>query len=198
MKNIQIAVLLIVLFYTTACQKNDMMNEPFNVDTESYETKLNNDYTNALQYHNSLKVADADSTFYNKMFNACDSLFSEHFYEFCIDMMQNSGMMSTTNGMMGNNSGMMDGNGRMMGGNGGMMNGTIMGIMEDMTNMMNFMDSLHHSAQTMPHADYMNTDSLIHNQMSRCNMMTSETDSIEIIYGNMHTVRKNHKKMHGN
>lgn len=108
MKNIQIAVLLIVLFYTTACQKNDMMNEPFNVDTESYETKLNNDYTNALQYHNSLKVADADSTFYNKMFNACDSLFSEHFYEFCIDMMQNSGMMSTTNGMMGNNSGMMD------------------------------------------------------------------------------------------
>lgn len=86
----------------------------------------------------------------------------------------------------------------MMGGNGGMMNGTIMGSMEDMTNMMNFMDSLHHSAQTMPHADYMNTDSLIHNQMSRCNMMTSETDSIEIIYGNMHTVRKNHKKMHGN
>lgn len=191
MKNIQISVLLIVLLNTTACQKNDMMNKPFDVDTESYETKLNSDYTNALQYHNSLNVADADTTFYKKMFYTCDSLFSEHFYEFCIDMMQNSGMMSTTNGMMGNNSGM-------MGGNGGMMNGNTMGSMEDMNDMMYLMDSLHHSAQAMPHADYMSTDSLMYNQMKMCNMMTSETDSIEIIYGNMHTVRRNHKMMHGN
>jgi len=113
-------------------------------------------------------------------------------------MMQNSGMMDTSDSMMGSNSGMMAGDVGMMGDNGRMMNGTTMGNMTDMNAMMNFMDSVHHSAKTIHHPDYMNTDSLMHNQMSMCNMMTSETDSIEIIYGNMHTVRTNHKKIHGN
>jgi hypothetical protein len=198
MKNILISMVLVVIMLVTACQKNESINSNFNVDTKSYETKLSNDYTNALQYHNSLNVADADTAYFYKMFNTCDSLFSEHFYEFCIDMMQNSGMMSTSNGMMGNNSSMMNGTGGMMGGSGGMMNGNTMGSMADMNKMMNFMDSLHHSSKTMMNPDYMNTDSLMHNQMIQCNMMTSETDSIDILYGDMHTVRMNHQKMHGN
>jgi len=198
MKNIIISMAIAVTLIVTACQKNDKVNSTFGVDTQSYETKLNSDYTNAVQYQNSLNTAGADTVYFNMMFNSCDSLFSEHFYAFCVDMMQNSGMMSSTDGMMGSNSGMMGGNNGMMGDNSGMMNGTTMGSMTDMNTMMNFMDSVHHSAQTMPHADYMNADSLMHDQMTMCKMMTTETDSIEITYGNMHTVRTNHKKMHGN
>lgn len=97
------------------------------------------------------------------MFNRNDSLFSQHFCEFCIDMMQNNGMMSTSNGMMATNSGM-------MGGNGGMMNRDHMGDTVDMNKMMRYMDRLHISTGTEMNPDYMKTDSLMYNQMSNCNM----------------------------
>ncbi|MCK9207562.1 MAG: hypothetical protein M0P66_10665 [Salinivirgaceae bacterium] len=189
MKNKILILFAVILTLVGACQKNDMMNNPFDVDVENYENTLGVDYSNALFYHNSLNSTSADTLYAKRMFNSNDSLFSEHFYEFCVDMMQNSGMMSSSDGMMGNNSGM-------MGGNGAMMNGSIMGSIEDMNEMMYFMDSLHHSTQSIMNPNYMYADSLMHNQMKMCNMMTFQTDSIEILFGNMQTIRRDHKAMH--
>ena len=201
----------------TACKKNDMMTDTLGVNVKKYQKSLNADYSNALVNHNALVGSNVsatdhsahhggssttataiDTSYFRMMFNKNDSLFSEDFYKFCIDMMQNSGMMSTTNGMMGNNSGMMGGSVGMMGGSGGMMNGTTMGSMDDMTKMMSYMDSLHLSAQTMMNPNFMKMDSLMYNQMSTCKMMTTQTDSITSTFGKMQLLRKTHKILHGN
>ncbi len=194
-KSIFTMVIAVALMFA-ACQKDNMMNNKFNVDTQKYETQLNQDYTQANQFHMALittknsgtNTSTTTDTLYNKMmYNKNDSLFSEHFFSFCIDMMQNSGMMSDTGGMMGNNSNMM--------GSGGMMNGGTMGNTQDMDKMMNFMDSLYTTSQNMMNHDYLNTDSLLHNQMNMCNMMTTETEGVENIYNKMQTLRKDHQMM---
>ena len=208
MKSTLITITLAATLIFVACQKNDMMKDSLGVDTQKYYNQLNIDYSNALYNHNALITSSVssgdhsshhggingnsniDSLYLKMMFNRNDSLFSEHFYDFCKDMMQNSGMMSTTNGMMGNNGGM-------MGGSGGMMNGTTMGSMADMTKMMSYMDSLHLSAQTMLNSDFMKADSLMHNQMTTCKMMTTQTDSISSTFGKMQLLRKNHKMLFG-
>ncbi len=215
MKSKMILMAIFAMTIFAACKKNDMMNDTLGVDTKKYQQSLSIDYSNALSNHNALNSANVstadhnahhggsgtttasiDTSYFKMMFTKNDSLFSEDFYKFCKDMMENSGMMSTSDGMMGNNSGMMGGNGGMMGGNGGMMNGTTMGSMGDMNAMMSYMDSIHSSSQTMMNPDYMKTDSLMHNQMTQCKMMVAQTDSIETIFGNMQMLRSNHKSMH--
>ena len=209
MKNTLISIAIAATLIIAGCQKNDIMNNTFGIDTKKYENELGIDYSNALLNHNILSTASVlesthnahhigssdastvDTSYYKMMFIRHDSLFSQHFYEFCKDMMQNSGMMSTSNGMMGNN-------GHMMGGNGGKMNECPMGDTVDMNEMMRYMDSLHLSTGTMMNPDYMKTDSLLYNQMTMCNMMSPQTDSVVSIYGNMQMLRKNHKKFHRN
>ncbi len=209
MKNTLILITITATFIFAACQKNDIMNNTFGVDTKTYENKLSIDYSNALLNHNILSTTSVlagtrnahhlgtsyastiDTSYYKMMFNRCDSLFSQHFYEFCVDMMQNSGMMSTSNGMMGNNS-------HMMGGNEGKMNECSMRGTVDMNKMMRSMDSLHFSTETMMNPDYMKTDSLLYNQMTMCNMISPQAGTIVNIYGNMQILRKNHKKFHWN
>jgi len=159
MKNTLISIAIAIIIMIVACQKNEMMNNTFGVDTKDYENKLSIDYSNALLNHNALSTTSAastiDNSYYKMMFNRNDSLFSQHFYEFCVDMMQNSGMMR-------------------------------------------YMDSLHLSTGALMNPDYMKTDSLMYNQMTNCNMMSPETDSIVNVYGNMQMLRKNHKTFHGN
>jgi hypothetical protein len=209
MKNTLISIAIAATLIITACQKNDMMNNTFRIDTNKYENILSVDYSNALLNHNMLITTNVlgdtdnahhlgtsdtstmDTLYYKMMFNRYDSLFSQHFYEFCKDIMENSGMMSTSDGMMGNN-------GHMMGGNGSKMNECPMGDTVDMSEMMGYMDSLHLSTGTMMDPDYMNTDSLLYNQMAKCNMMSLQADSVVSIYGNMQILRKNHKKFHRN
>lgn len=196
MKNTMISIAIASIIIIVACQKNDIMNNNLGIDTKNYENKLSSDYSNALLYHNSYitgtgDASTMDNSYYKMMFNRNDSLFSQHFYEFCLDMMHNRGMMSTSNGMMGNHNGM-------MGGNGGTMNRYHMGDTVAMNNMISYMDSLHLSTGTMMNPDYMKTDSLMYNQMTNCNMMSTETDSIVYIYGNMQILRKNHKTFHRN
>jgi hypothetical protein len=195
MKNTMVSIAIAATIVTSACQKNDMLNNTSGVNTKNYENKLSIDYSNALLNHNALSTTSAastiDNSYYIMMFNRNDSLFSQHFYEFCMDMMQNSGVMSTSNGMMGNNRGM-------MGGNGSKMHGGPMGGIGDMNKMMRYMDSLHLSTGALMNPDYMKTDSLMYNQMNNCNMMSPETDSIVNVYGNMQMLRKNHKTFHGN
>jgi len=195
MKNTLILIAIAATIIIVACQKNDIINNSFGIDTKNYENKLDIDYSNALLNHNALSTTSAasttDNSYYKMMFNRNDSLFSQHFYEFCMDMMQNSWMMSPSNGMMGHNRGM-------MGGKGGMMNCDHMGDTVDMNKMMKYMDSLHLSTGTMMNPDYMKTDSVMYSQMTNCNMMSPEADSIVNIYGNMQSLRKNHKTFHGN
>lgn len=206
MKKVLLFMLAGVIWFT-ACQKNGMMDDELGIDVSKYEKLLSSDYSNALNKHNALNTASVsagdhsahhggntgsstiDTLYLKMMFGRYDSLFSKHFFEFCMDMMQNSGMMSTSGGMMGNNSGM-------MGGSGGMMNGTTMGSMEDMNKMMNYMDSLHTSTQTMLNPDYMRVDSLMYDQMIQCNMMIAQMDSIEKVFNNMQILRFNHRVMH--
>jgi hypothetical protein len=92
--------------------------------------------------------------------------------------------------MSGNNGNMME--------SGGMMNGCTMGRMQDMNTMMAFMDSVYTSGHTMVNPDFMRIDSLMHNQMSLCDMMIDETGAIEQNYENMQLLRKNHNLLHGN
>lgn len=209
MKNTLVLILLGATMIFVACKKNGMMGNTFGVDTKKYENELSTDYTNALFYHNALGATSPsgknsvyqlgtinqsviDTPYYKIMFNRNDSLFSQHFYEFCIDMIQNSGMMGTSdNGMMGNNHGM-------IGGNGGMMNGGSMGGQVDMNKMISYMDSLHISSEILMDTDYMETDRLIYSQMTVCKMMITQTDNIVTIFSNMQKLRKNHKVFHNN
>jgi hypothetical protein len=186
-KNTLVLIITATTLIIVACNKDDMMRNDLGVDVKKYETAINVDYINALQNHNALT---SNPAYYKMMFNTDDSLFSEHFYGFCIDMMKNSGMMSTTGGMMGNHS-------SMMGGDGGMMNGRTMGSQADMNKMMDYMDSIHVSTETIMNPDYMNTDSMMYNQMSMCKMMTSQADGIKTIFSDMQTLRKSHRTIHG-
>lgn len=180
-----------------SCQKDGMMNDDFNVNINKYSKQLKSDYNTALINHNLLTSADNNNaTFYNALYRKNDSLFSGHFYEFCIDMMQNSGMMSGSNGMMGTNHSMMSGSGGIMGGN--LMNGLVMGSDVDMYKMMNYMDSLHNSDKTVLTPNYLLTDSLMFRQMNLCEMMIIQTDSVTSIYNKMQLLRKNHFRINNN
>jgi hypothetical protein len=208
MKNSKILAVAVAIVLFAACQKDNMMDNTLGVDVKGYETQLKQDYTYALEYHNALGTTKSltddhsahhsssgnsvltDSAYNSMMFNSNDSLFSEHFYKFCKDMMQNSGMMTGTGGMMGSNSNMM--------GSGGMMNGSTMGGEMDMNKMMGYMDSLHVSMQNMMDPNYQMHDSLLYSQMSMCKMMTSGTEGIEQNYTNMQLLRKSHQNLHRN
>jgi len=198
MKTSLLSIIIIISAGLFSCQKDDMMNNISDVDINKYNTQLKGDYNNALINHNLLTSANNgnNSNVYTNLFNKNDSLFSGHFYEFCIDMMQNSGMMSGSNGMMGTNYGMMSGNSGMMGGN--VMNGVSMGSNVDMNKMMSYMDSLHNSSRTAINPDYFETDSLMFNQMNFCKLMIAQTDSVTAIFNRMQLLRKNHFNFHGN
>jgi hypothetical protein len=189
MKKSVIPIAIFVISILASCQKNETTNDTFNVDLKKYDTQLNEDYLQANDFHKSISgPGNVDTAYFKMMFNKNDSLFCEHFYQFCIDMMKNSGMMNSSNGMMGNNSGMM--------GSGGMMNGGNMGSMQDMTKMMSYMDSLHNATRSMMKPDFYKNDSLMHNQMTMCKMMTTQTASIEKTYTEMQSLRVTHKLMH--
>jgi hypothetical protein len=198
MKTAILSFIIIISAGFFSCQKNDMMNNISDVDINRYNNQLKGDYNNALINHNLLTSANNENnaSVYRTLFHISDSLFSGHFYEFCIDMMQNSGMMSGSNGIMGTNYGMMSGNSGMMGGN--MMNGVGMGSNVDMNKMMSYMDSLHNSNRTAINPDYFETDSLMFSQMDLCKMMIAHTDSVTTIFNKMQLLRKNHFNIHDN
>ncbi len=167
-----------------ACQK---MNTTSGIDIEKYESQLNTDYSNASINHDALTAVSSDShlahhsaTSLNSspdqllLFSRNDSLFSEHFFEFCIDMMKNEEHM-TSGGMMGN-SGMM-------------------GETGNMDEMMKFMESAHNSQTEMMNPDYFKTDSIMYLKMSECNMMDKGTEGISSIFYKMQALRINHRSM---
>lgn len=179
-----------MILIMAACSRDGMMDNKSGVDIKKYESSLNIDYSNSLQYHNLLTTVSvsptdhashhlgssnatfSDPVYFKNMFTTNDSMFSEHFFEFCQEMMRDSGMIGVSGGMMGSK--------------------------EDMDKMMEYMDSVHLSNVTMMNPDYAHTDSLFFQQMSMCKMMNSQTDEISNIYTNMQVLRHNHRKMHNN
>jgi hypothetical protein len=183
MKNI-VFCLIAVIVAVTSCNKDKIAE----VSIAKYEYLLKTDFTNARLNHDALSGSSGtslsgyyDPSYLKSMFNKNDSLFSEHFYEFCIDMMDNSTMMGE--------------NGR-MGGHGTMMNGSMMSNIMNMGKMMNYIDSLHFSTHAMMHKDHMKTDSLIYSTMSQCMMLTPGTESISTIFKEMQDLRKHHNASH--
>jgi hypothetical protein len=196
MKTALFSIVIIICAGLVSCQKDENMNNNFDVDINNYSAQLKSDYNSALYNHNLLTSGNIgnNAAGYRTLFHKNDSLFSGHFYDFCIDMIQNSGMMSGTNGMMGTNYGMMSGNGGMMGGN--MMNGSNMGSTVDRNRMISYMDSLHNSNRTVLNSNYLKTDSLMFYQMSLCKMMIAQTDSVTAIFNRMQGLRKKHSQQH--
>ena len=198
MKTALFSIVIIICAGFASCQKDENMNNNFDVDINKYNAQLKSDYNSALYNHNLLTSGNIgnNASGYRTLFHKNDSLFSGHFYDFCIDMIQNSGMMSGANGMMGTNYGMMSGNGGMMGGN--MMNGSNMGSNVDRNRMISYMDSLHISNSTVLNSDFLKTDSLMFYQMNLCKMMIAQTDSVTAIFNRMQGLRKKHSQQHNN
>ena len=186
--NVSIVAIIVVLF--AACQVNDSMDDTLGVDIQKYENLLTQDFTNASQYNLGSKtqqsiqennrISVVNPLYNHLMFRKHDSLFSVHFYDFSIEMMENKGMMNGSNGMMGNTGGLMSG-------------GYMMGSSEDMKYMIKYMDSLHFSTKRMLEPNYIKHDSLMFSQMKIRKMMTSQTIGIQSVYEKMQQLRKNHK-----
>jgi len=131
------------------------------------------------------KVNSLDISYNMLMFAKNDSLFSEHYFKYCIDMLKNDIMVVDSTGLMGKNTTTMT--------TGNMMNGGSMGNMMDKDKMLAFMDSMHLSIKNSSNRDYMRNDSIMHDHMVMCKTMSIQTDSVENIYTKMFFLRKNHK-----
>lgn len=190
MKNLKkISVLAISILLFAACQENDSMDDTLGVDVQKYENILTQDFTNANQYNLASKTQQSfqennrtsvvNPSYNHLMFRKHDSLFSVHFYNFSMEMMENKGMMKGSSGMMGNTGGMMSG-------------GYMMGSSDDMKYMIKYMDSVHFSNKIMLVPNYIKHDSLMFSQMKSRKMMTSQTIGIQSVYKKMQELRKNH------
>lgn len=209
-------VLMLVL---TACQKNDIFDSAQKAEISSYEAQLTQDYTQASLYHSALmpststttttgttttttgsdgtdhashhviglsKVSSVDIDFNKLMFIKNDSLFSEHYFQYCKYMLQNenSNMVDDSTGLMVNQTTAM--------GFGNSMVGSGMGNMGDKSKMIQLMDSMHLSLKSTTNPDYMRNDSILHEHIVMCKMMSTQTDSIENVYAKMKILRRNH------
>lgn len=215
------AVVLMLVF--TACQKNEIFDSAQKNEVKGYELQLTQDYTQASLYHSALMPSTSTTTTtgtttttstgsdgtdhashhvkglskvnsavidYNKlMFIKNDSLFSEHYFQYCKYMLQNenSNMVVDSIGMMVNQTTTM--------GFGNSMVGSGMGNMGDKSKMIQLMDSMHLSLKNTINPDYMRNDSILHEHMVMCKMMSTQTDSIEGVYNKMTILRRNHKSL---
>jgi hypothetical protein len=221
---IEITITTVVLMLAfTACQKNEILGSAQEVEVQGYEAQLTQDYTQASLYHSALmpststttstgtttttttgsggtdhashhviglsKVNSADINYSKLMFAKNDSLFSEHYFQYCKYMLQNenSNMVVDSTGLMVNQTTTM-GLGNSMVGNG-------MGNMGDKSKMIQLMDSMHLSLKNSIMPDYMRNDSILHEHIVICKMMSTRTDSIESVYNKMKILRRNHKSL---
>lgn len=122
------------------------------------------------------KASSIDISYNEMMFAKNDSLFSEHYFKYCIDMLKNDIMVVDSTGLMGKYTTSMS-----------------TGNMMDKNKMLAYMDSMHLSIKNSTNRDYMKNDSIMHDHMVICKTMSIQTDSVENIYTNMFILRKNHK-----
>lgn len=128
------------------------------------------------------KVSSVDSNYNELMFATNDSLFSEHYFKYCIDMLKSDIMVVDSTGLMGQYTTSMS-------------TGS-MGNMIDKNTMLLHMDSIHLTIKNSTNRDYMLNDSIMHNHMIMCKTMSIQADSVENLYSKMYILRKNHKLKH--
>lgn len=160
--------------------------------TTGTTTTTGNDGTDHASHHvkGISRVNSANDINYNKMmFNKNDSLFSEHYFQYCKYMLQNenSNMVVDSTGLMVNQTTTM--------GLGNSMVGSGMGNMGDKSKMIQLMDSMHLSLKNTINPDYMRNDSILHEHIAMCKMMSTQTDSIESVYNKMKILRRNHRSL---
>ena len=157
--------------------------------TTGTTTTTGNDGTGHSSHHIvGLKKVNSVAISFNKlMFAKYDSLFSVHYFKYCIDMLKNDIMMVDSMGMMVNKTSMTAGT---------IMNGGNMGSMMDKNKMLSYMDSLHLSFKNTTNPNYLKIDSTMHDHMLMSKTMTNQTDSIDGIYSKMLFLRRNHKLNH--
>jgi len=188
MRNAVLWIVAVGIIVITACQKSGLNDNP-GIDTKSYETKLSADYRSALADQNSLATSQAptDIQYYNMMFERHDSLFSQHFFNFCSDFLKSSGTQyeyhdTSHHGGMGD---------------GGMMNGGMMDDHHDYHGMVSYMDSLHLSSEHSGTDDFLLTDSLMYREMETHSMIPVDNDTITHIYHQMQDLRRIHRAFNG-
>jgi hypothetical protein len=224
MKKIIVISFFSAALVLVSCEKNELAADSAQqTEVLSYEAQLTQDYTQASLYHSALMPSTSTTTTtgtttttstgsdgtdhashhvkglskvnsavidYNKlMFIKNDSLFSEHYFQYCKYMLQNenSNMVVDSTGMMVNQTTTM--------GFGNSMVGSGMGNMGDKSKMIQLMDSMHLSLKNTINPDYMRNDSILHEHMVMCKMMSTQTDSIESVYNKMTILRRNHKSL---
>lgn len=223
MKKIIVLSFLSATVVLVSCNKNELVADSAQqAEVLSYESQLTQDYTQASLYHSALSPSTTTTTTtgttttstgsdgtdhashhvkglskvnsavidYNKlMFIKNDSLFSEHYFQYCKYMLQNenSNMVVDSTGLMVNQTTTM--------GLGNSMVGSGMGNMGDKSKMIQLMDSMHLSLKNTINPDYMRNDSILHEHMVMCKMMSTQTDSIEGVYNKMTILRRNHKSL---
>ncbi len=221
-KTIVISVFSSVLLFVS-CNKNELVvDSAQKLDVASYAAQLAQDYTQASLFHSALmttsttdtsttttgtttttgndgtghsahhivglnKVSSVDISYNKMMFAKNDSLFSEHYFQYCKYMLQNenSNMVVDSTGLMVNQTTAM--------GFGNSMVGSGMGNMGDKSKMIQLMDSMHLSLKNTTNPDYMRNDSILHEHIVMCKMMSTQTDSIESVYAKMKILRRSHR-----
>ncbi len=223
MKKIIVIPFLSSILLFVSCNKNELVEDSTQkVNIASYVAELTQDYNQASLFHSAListtttdtsttttgtttttgndgtdhashhvkgisRVNSADINYNKVMFNKNDSLFSEHYFQYCKYMLQNenSNMVVDSTGLMVNQTTAM--------GFGNSMVGDGMGNMGDKNKMIQLMDSMHLSLKNTTNPDYMRNDSILHEHIVMCKMMSIQTDSIESVYNKMKILRRNHR-----
>ncbi len=221
MKKIIVISIFSAALVVVSCDKNELAADSAQkAEVSSYEAQLTQDYTQASLYHSALmpstttttttgttttttgsdgtdhashhviglsKVSSADVNYNKLMFIKNDSSFSEHYFQYCKYMLQNenSNMVVDSTGLMVNQTTAM--------GFGNSMVGSGMGNMGDKSKMIQLMDSMHLSLKNTTNPDYMRNDSILHEHIVMCKMMSTQTDSIESVYAKMKILRRSHR-----
>jgi hypothetical protein len=177
MRKFALIVLGAMLLVTISCKKNSTTTDPTAADLQATEGLLNQDYNKSQQEENLLSArintpgvtwADQTVRMYDSIYHRNDTLFTENFRHYSLDMMTMAGMKS--NGMM---------NGSMMGGG-----------------MMCNMDSLFMVMGGMQHMNTFKIDSMMMNQIADCPKMGTMPQTMQNMMNAMQGLRKQHMMLH--
>lgn len=195
MKTAIIIFLITTVTITWSCQKENLEYPVKRIEMEKYETLLNKNYDEALESH--IRLTDSgnlsidDFDYYMLMYHISDSLFSLHFYNFCIDLFKDESDLSGNYGMMGNYHGMMTSNGYNQGGSNNPGNSDTEVVFDQM-------NEIYQMVCNEEDPDYEEADSLMYNQMPVAIPFSLSADRIRSIFDKMQDLRSIHKSIQRN
>jgi hypothetical protein len=180
MKKLAMIAVGTIIIMVTGCKKNSTTVDTISADLQATQGLMSQDYSKAQQAENSLSSrlqvpgttwTDQTVRMYETEFHDNDTMFTENFRHYSLDMMEMAGM---------NSNGMMTGSGR-MNQNGGMMCN---------------MDSLFGVMGAMPHMTTYRIDSMMLRQAGYCPAMGNLPIAVQDMVNEMQTLRKQHVQLH--